>query len=123
MLMWSRRDLLKAIPLAALPPAMPKTGELPKVADAPQLFVEFNQVFGSSGAGKHLRVNAEVPQRRGSIRVELLDSRTNQPLAGFSRQDCNAIVSGGRGASVTWKGSDAIPATAGSAGRGGNAAV
>jgi len=70
--------------------------------------------FDSSGAGKHLRVNAEVPQRRGSIRVELLDSRTNQPLAGYSRQNCNAIVSGGRGASVTWKGSDSIPATAGS---------
>ncbi len=44
MLMWSRRDLLKAIPLAALPPALPKTGELPKVADAPQLFVDFDQV-------------------------------------------------------------------------------
>ena len=61
-----------------------------------------------------MRVNAEVPQRRGSIRVELLDSRTNQPLAGYSRQNCNAIVSGGRGANVTWKGSDSIPATAGS---------
>ena len=44
MLVWSRRDLLKAIPLAALPPALPKTGELPQVADAPQLFVDFDQV-------------------------------------------------------------------------------
>jgi len=70
--------------------------------------------FGSSGVGKHLRVNAEVPPRRGSIHVEILDSRTNQPLAGYSRQDCHAILGGDRSAKVTWKGSDSIPATAGS---------
>ena len=61
---------------------------------------------------KHLRVNAEVPQGRGYIKVEILDSRTNQPLAGYSRQDCDGIVGGGRNAKVAWRGSDSIPATA-----------
>jgi hypothetical protein len=41
---WSRRDLLKTIPLAAALPALPRTGEIPKLGDAPQLFVDFDQV-------------------------------------------------------------------------------
>lgn len=41
----SRRDLLKAIPLAASAPhALPQTGEIPKIGDAAQLFVDFDRV-------------------------------------------------------------------------------
>jgi hypothetical protein len=42
--MLSRRDLLKVIPLAAARLAKPKAGEIRKVGDAPQLFVDFDQV-------------------------------------------------------------------------------
>jgi hypothetical protein len=44
MLIWSRRDLLKAIPLTAALPAVAKTAEPLKMGDAPQLFVDFEQV-------------------------------------------------------------------------------
>src|SRR6266581_2274005 len=44
MLTLSRRDLVKAIPLAAARLALPKTAELPKIGDAPQLFVDFDRV-------------------------------------------------------------------------------
>src|SRR5215470_1089301 len=44
MLIWSRRDLLKAIPLTAALPAVAKTGEPLKMGEAPQLFVDFERV-------------------------------------------------------------------------------
>ena len=44
MLIWSRRDLLKAIPLAAAVPVVANTGEPPKVGDAAQLFIDFDRV-------------------------------------------------------------------------------
>jgi hypothetical protein len=44
MLRWSRRDLLKAIPLTATLPTVAKTAEPPKVGDASQLFVDFDHV-------------------------------------------------------------------------------
>jgi hypothetical protein len=44
MLTWSRRDLLKAVPLAAARPAIAKTAEIPKLSDAAQLFIDFDQV-------------------------------------------------------------------------------
>jgi hypothetical protein len=44
MLMWSRRDLLKSIPLAAALPVAAKTEEPPQVGDAAQLFVDFDRV-------------------------------------------------------------------------------
>src|SRR5262245_44746452 len=43
MLTWSRRDLLKSIPLAAAIPAIGKTS-IPTLSDAAQLFVDFDRV-------------------------------------------------------------------------------
>jgi hypothetical protein len=44
MLTWSRRDLLKTIPIAAALPAAPKPGETPKLGDSPKLFVDYDRV-------------------------------------------------------------------------------
>jgi len=44
MLTLSRRDLLKTMPLVAVPRALPQTGEILELTDAPQLFVDFDQV-------------------------------------------------------------------------------
>jgi hypothetical protein len=40
----SRRDLFKALSLAAVPLAVGKNAEIPKVGDSPQLFVDFDRV-------------------------------------------------------------------------------
>lgn len=49
-----------------------------------------------------LRINASTAGDRGSVKVELLDSDTQQPLAGYGEGDCDAFQGDETQHTVTW---------------------
>ncbi len=64
-----------------------------------------------SPAGKRrgLAVNLELDGQGGAMTVEVLDAATWQPLKGFSKTDCRAMINGSLAAPVVWLGSEVLP--------------
>lgn len=63
------------------------------------------QPIERSAASTQLTLNiGDVRQNRSWIEVEVLDATTNQPLTGFSREDCRDLCTDGWSQTVTWNG-------------------
>ena len=52
--------------------------------------------------GDRLRINARTAGDQGSVVVEILDAKTNQPLTGYGKRDCNGFQGDAIPHTVTW---------------------
>jgi hypothetical protein len=62
---------------------------------------------------KKLFIHAEVPPRKGEIRVEVCDAATKKPLQAYTMNDCQLVSRDFLAFQISWRNTDVLPKTAG----------
>ena len=63
--------------------------------------------------GERIEINAATAGAQGEVAAEILDPETNQPIPGFSKDDCDSFQGDAIRHVVTWKGKGRVGSLAG----------